>query len=183
MNLLILFHSASGQVAHLAHAIAQGCENEGIEAVLRNPPMLDGRDTEFLPVTKDDLRQCAGLAIGSPSRFGTMSAAMKAFFETTSDLWLSGVMVDKPAAAFGASSSLHGGNEMVLLDQIIPLIHHGMLVTGVPYTDPALAQDHGGATPYGASLVENSTGHPHPHEIEAAQRLGARLAKLIKALA
>lgn len=98
MQLLILFHSASGHVEHLAQAIARGCEREAVEAILRNPPMLDGRDTAHLTVTKDDLRQCNGLAIGSPSRFGTMSAAMKAFFETTSDLWLSGAMVDKPAA-------------------------------------------------------------------------------------
>ncbi|MGB0957874.1 MAG: NAD(P)H-dependent oxidoreductase [Litorivicinus sp.] len=183
MNLLVLFHSSTGHVKTLANAIARGCESQGVEPLLRNPPALDGRDTSQLAVTKDELRNCSGLALGSPTRFGQMATPLKAFFETTSDLWISGDMIDKPAAVFGASSSLHGGNEALLLGMALPLLHHGMLVTGVPYTDPGLAQDRGGVTPYGPSLVENGTGHPHPHEIESAQALGRRLATLIKALA
>lgn len=183
MNLLILFHSSGGHVATLADAIAMGCEGQGVDARLRNPPALDGRETDYLTVTKDELRSCGGLALGSPTRFGQMATPLKAFFETTSDLWLSGELIDKPAGVFGASSSLHGGNEAVLLGMTLPLLHHGMLVTGVPYTDPGLAQDHGGVTPYGPSLVENHSNHPHPHEIASAKALGARLAKLIKALA
>ena len=105
---------------------------------------------------------------------------MKAFFETTSDLWLSGAMVDKPAGVFGASSSLHGGNEAVLLGMTLPLLHHGMLVTGIPYTQAGLNQTQGGGTPYGPTTVENGTGEPHPHELELAHHLGQRLAKLIK---
>lgn len=178
--LLILFHSSTGHVERLALEIAKGAESVGTEAWLRTPDI--GRDTGYLSVSKQDLIDCGGLALGSPARFGSMSSHLKAFFETTSDLWLSGTMIDKPAAVFGASSSLHGGNEAVLLGMALPLIHHGMLFAGVPYTDPALNQQTGGVTPYGATLVENSTSEPHPHELEAAQRMGRRLAKLTQAL-
>lgn len=178
-SLLILFHSSTGNVAKLAEAIAKGSESQGVEALLRSPDT--GREGDYLTVTKDELRDCGGLALGSPARFGGMSSHLKAFFETTSDLWLSGAMVDKPAGVFGASSSLHGGNEAVLLGMAVPLLHHGMLVTGIPYTQPGLAQATGGGTPYGPTLVENATDEPHPHELELAQALGSRLAKLIKA--
>ena len=178
MALLIVFHSATGNVEKLALSIAEGAESQGIEAWLRTPPMP--RDSEYLTVTKDELRACQGLALGSPSRFGSMSSHMKAFFETTSDLWLSGAMVDKPAGVFGASSSLHGGNEAVLLGLTLPLLHHGMLVTGIPYTQAGLNQTQGGGTPYGPTTVENETGEPHSHELELAHHLGQRLARLIK---
>ena len=180
-TLLVLFHSATGHVAQLAEKIAAGAESQGIEALLRNPET--GRETEYLTVTKDELRDCAGLALGSPSRFGGMSSHLKAFFETTSDLWLSGAMIDKPAGVFGASSSLHGGNEAVLLGMALPLLHHGMLVSGIPYSEAGLNSSVGGGTPYGASLVENDSTQPHSHELELAYAQGQRLAKLIKALA
>ncbi|MGB0966250.1 MAG: NAD(P)H-dependent oxidoreductase [Litorivicinus sp.] len=180
-TLLVLFHSATGHVAQLAEKIAAGAESQGVEALLRNPET--GRETPYLTVTKDELRQCSGLALGSPARFGSMSSHLKAFFETTSDLWLSGAMIDKPAGVFGASSSLHGGNEVVLLGMALPLLHHGMLLTGVPYSEAGLNMQQGGGTPYGPSLVENDSNQPHPHELELAFNLGVRLAKLIKALA
>lgn len=178
-SLLVLFHSSTGHVARLAEEIAAGCESQGIEAWLRSPDL--GRESDYLTVTKGELRACGGLAVGSPARFGGMSSHMKAFFETTSDLWLSGAMVDKPAGLFGASSSLHGGNEAVLLNMAIPLLHHGMLVTGIPYTEAGLAANTGGGTPYGPTVVENGQQKPHPHELELARNLGIRLAKLIKA--
>ena len=129
----------------------------------------------YLFATKDDLRNCDGLALGSPARFGTMAAPLKGFLETTSDLWLSGAMIDKPACVFASASSLHEGHEAVLQSMMTPLLHHGMVIMGCPYSDPGLAATEGGGTPYGPTHLDAQTLRPHEHDM--AVRLGERLAK------
>ena len=185
-QILILFYSRSGHIASLAEAIAKGVEDAGGEAKLRTVPNLSPAFSEasgdefeseqgYLYATKTDLRECDGLALGSPSRFGTMAAPLKGFLETTSDLWLSGAMIDKPAAVFASASSLHGGHEAVLQSMMTPLLHHGMLVMGCPYSDPGLAMMEGGGTPYGPTHLDADS--LRPHEEAMAHRLGLRLAK------
>ena len=185
-QILVLFYSRTGHVASLAEAIAEGVEREGSEAKLRTVPALspsyeeptgDHFESEdgYLFATKDDLRDCDGLALGSPSRFGTMAAPLKGFLETTSDLWLSGAMIDKPACVFASASSLHGGHEAVFQSMMTPLLHHGMVIMGCPYSDPGLATTEGGGTPYGPTHLDADT--LRPHEREMAVRLGQRLAK------
>jgi len=185
-QILILFYSRNGHIASLAEAIAKGVEDAGGEAKLRTVPNLNpsfskasGDEFEseqgYLYATKTDLRECDGLALGSPSRFGTMAASLKGFLETTSDLWLSGAMIDKPAAVFASASSLHGGHEAVLQSMMTPLLHHGMLVMGCPYSDPGLAMTEGGGTPYGPTHLDADS--LRPHEEAMAHRLGQRLAK------
>lgn len=185
-QILILFYSRNGHIASLAEAIAKGVEDAGGEAKLRTVPNLSPAFSEasgdefeseqgYLYATKTDLRECDGLALGSPSRFGTMAAPLKGFLETTSDLWLSGAMIDKPAAVFASASSLHGGHEAVLQSMMTPLLHHGMLVMGCPYSDPGLAMMEGGGTPYGPTHLDADS--LRPHEESMAHRLGQRLAK------
>ena len=185
-QILILFYSRNGHIASLAEAIAKGVEDAGGEAKLRTVPNLSPAFSEasgdefeseqgYLYATKTDLRECDGLALGSPSRFGTMAAPLKGFLETTSDLWLSGAMIDKPAAVFASASSLHGGHEAVLQSMMTPLLHHGMLVMGCPYSDPGLAMTEGGRTPYGPTHLDADS--LRPHEEAMAYRLGQRLAK------
>jgi NAD(P)H dehydrogenase (quinone) len=184
-QILILFYSRSGHVAKLAEAIACGIESKGVDAILRTvPPMSPeysspkGNNFEspegYLYATKDDLREMDGLALGSPSRFGTMAAPLKGFLETTSDLWISGALIDKPAAVFASASSLHGGHEAVLQSMMTPLLHHGMVIMGCPYTDPGLASTEGGGTPYGPTHLDAEK--LRSHEEGMAERLGARLA-------
>ena len=185
-QILILFYSRNGHIASLAEAIAKGVEDAGGEAKLRTVPNLSPAFSEasgdefeseqgYLYATKTDLRECDGLALGSPSRFGTMAAPLKGFLETTSDLWLSGAMIDKPAAVFASASSLHGGHEAVLQSMMTPLLHHGMLVMGCPYSDPGLAMTEGGGTPSGPTHLDADS--LRPHEEAMAHRLGQRLAK------
>ena len=185
-QILILFYSRSGHIASLAEAIAKGVEDAGGEVKLRTVPNLSPAFSEssgdefeseqgYLYATKTDFRECDGLALGSPSRFGTMAAPLKGFLETTSDLWLSGAMIDKPAAVFASASSLHGGHEAVLQSMMTPLLHHGMLVMGCPYSDPGLAMMEGGGTPYGPTHLDADS--LRPHEEAMAHRLGLRLAK------
>lgn len=185
-QILILFYSRNGHIASLAEAIAKGVEDAGGEAKLRTVPNLSPAFSEasgdefeseqgYIYATKTDLRECDGLALGSPSRFGTMAAPLKGFLETTSDLWLSGAMIDKPAAVFASASSLHGGHEAVLQSMMTPLLHHGMLVMGCPYSDPGLAMMEGGGTPYGPTHLDADS--LRPHEEAMAHRLGQRLAK------
>ncbi len=185
-QILILFYSRNGHIASLAEAIAKGVEDAGGEAKLRTVPNLSPAFSEasgdefeseqgYLYATKTDLRECDGLALGSPSRFGTMAAPLKGFLETTSDLWLSGAMIDKPAAVVASASSLHGGHEAVLQSMMTPLLHHGMLVMGCPYSDPGLAMMEGGGTPYGPTHLDADS--LRPHEEAMAHRLGQRLAK------
>ncbi|MEQ8231849.1 MAG: NAD(P)H:quinone oxidoreductase [Gammaproteobacteria bacterium] len=186
-EILVLYYSRGGHTAALADAVRQGIDAErGVTARLRTVPPLDAR-TDDVPTqgppyaTKDDLRECAGLALGSPTRFGNMAAPLKAFIDTTSDLWLSGSLIGKPAAVFTSTSSLHGGQESTLLSMMLPLLHHGMLLLGVPYSEAALLATTSGGTPYGASHVAGADNELplSEHERRIARALGRRLAQTV----
>jgi NAD(P)H dehydrogenase (quinone) len=135
--------------------------------------------------THDDLRECAGLALGSPVRFGNMAAPLMAFFDSTSSLWLSGALAGKPVGAFASGSTPHGGQETTPLGMLLPLLHHGMLIVGLPFTEPALSDTGGGGTPYGASRVVPGGGPRALADAERslAQALGARIAGVARRLA
>lgn len=178
--ILVLYHSRHGSVLNLARAIAKGIEKTGVEARIRSVT-----DEQAYPkVSIEDLSQCSGLAMGSPCRFGMMAAPLKAFWESTSTQWLSGALIDKPACVFTSSSSLHGGNETTLLNMSIPLLHHGMLLVGVPYSEPELHNTTSGGTPYGASHVSGLRSDPELSSCEKTicDSLGQRLAGLVKQL-
>ncbi len=189
--ILVLYYSRYGSVASMANLIARGVHMvDGIEARVRTVPSLVST-AEPLPtpvpvpatgdiyVTLDDLKNCAGLAMGSPTRFGNMASPLKYFLDSTSGLWMSGALVDKPAALFTASSSMHGGQESTLLSMMLPLLHQGMLILGLPFTDPVLVNTQTGGTPYGASHVAGT--HTKPLDISEDEKhlclaLGTRLA-------
>lgn len=190
--ILILYYSRHGATARLAKAIAQGVEREGMTAKLRTvaPLVPLGNDQpDPLPeqgppyVTLDDILHCSGLALGSPARFGNMAAPLKHFLDSTSSLWLKGALINKPACVFTSSTSMHGGQESTLLSMMLPLLHHGMVTCGLPYSEPALHETTSGGTPYGVSHVEsmNNKGLSE-HETQLCQAQGKRLAALAKAL-
>ena len=188
--ILVLFVSRTGHVAKLAQSIACGTEKEGIEAKLRvAPPVRPINESNeiskditdkngVLYVSHSDLANCAGLALGTPARFGSPAASLKAFLETTSDLWISGSLIDKPAGVFTSASSLHGGHEGVLQGLMVPLLHHGMVVMGLPYSEAGLSAKTGGGTPYGPS--HHDAEELSLNEEELAESLGRRLAKWTK---
>ncbi len=186
-EILVLYYSRGGRTAALAAEIRQGITAEpGVGARMRTVPPLGARDDDIPAegppyVDKDDLRECAGLALGSPTRFGNMAAPMKAFIDSTSDLWLSGSLIGKPAAVFTSTSSLHGGQETTLLSMMLPLLHHGMLVLGVPYSEAALLATTSGGTPYGASHLAGADNERDisEHERRIARTLGRRLAQTV----
>lgn len=159
--ILVLYYSRHGATERMAKLIARGVEqSSSIEARLRTVPSVSADTKASLPEIPDqgaiycseaDLRDCAGLALGSPTRFGNMAAALKYFLDNTGALWASGALVNKPAAVFTSTSSLHGGQEATLLSMSIPLLHHGMMICGLPYSEPALMRTRSGGTPYGAS--------------------------------
>ncbi len=189
LEILVLYYSRHGAVEKLARLAARGVEAAGARARVRtvaslNPGSDSGTDASAPIATLDDLRECAGLLLGTPTRFGAMAAAMQAFFESTTPLWLSGALVDKPAGAFTSSSTQHGGNEATLLDILRPLLHHGMLIVGLPYTESALSETNSGGTPYGASHVAGSTGNApiSAEERTLAMALGKRVAQTALAL-
>ena len=163
------------------------------EAMLRSLPPVSATSERVDPevpdsgapfATSGDLEECAGLLIGSPGYFGNMAAPLKYFLDQTSPLWLSGAMIGKPAGVFTATSSQHGGQETVLTSMMLPLLHHGMLVTGIPYSEAALNQTRSGGTPYGASHVAGQQGQPlSEHEQSACRALGKRVAELACRLA
>lgn len=193
VRVLVLYYSRNGSTAELARHVARGIEAAGAEAVLRTVPSVA---PEFEPrspaipdagppyATIDDLRSCAGLVLGSPTRFGNMAAPLKHFLERTSDLWLSGSLVDKPAGVFTSSTSAHGGQESTLLTMALPLVHHGMIWVGVPYTSSALFATRSGGGPYGASHVD-ADWNPEISADEAgiAHELGRRVADVARRLA
>ncbi len=190
-QILVLYYSRHGHVRGMAEHIARGVMLvPGASPVLRTVPPW-GAAADAVPedgapfVTKDDLRHCDALALGSPTRFGNMAAAMKAFWDSTSDLWVSGALVDKPAALFTSTASLHGGQESTLLTMMMPLLHHGMLIVGLPYSEPALTATTTGGTPYGASHVAgpNDDRPLSEHERELCVALGKRLARIALRLA
>ena len=193
-DILILYYSRYGAVANMAQLIARGVEEvPGIQARLRTVPDIstvceavqDSIPQQGAPyVTLDDLRNCAGLALGSPTRFGNMAAALKYFLDSTSPLWLSGTLIGKPAAVFTSTSTLHGGQESTLLSMMLPLMHHGMLMLGIPYSETDLLKTTSGGTPYGASHWAglDSKMPISEEEKHLCRALGRRLAETAKRL-
>ncbi|MFO8046681.1 MAG: NAD(P)H:quinone oxidoreductase [Halomonas sp.] len=192
---LILYYSRQGATRAMAERLAAGVESlRGIEARLRTVPPVsptcEAVDPEIpeegaIYASLDDLRHCAGLAIGSPTRFGNMAAPLKHFLDGTSELWLGGALIDRPATAFTSTSSLHGGQESTLLTMLVPLLHHGMVYAGLPYSEIELMETSSGGTPYGAThLAGKRSDRPlDEHERHLAQAQGRRLARLALALA
>lgn len=193
-RILILYYSRSGHTRDMAKAIARGVEKyNGAEAVLRTVPPVSPATEASQPAIPDsgdiyaelvDLASCDGLILGSPTRFGNMAAPLKYFLDTTSSLWMKGALVDKPAAAFTSTSSLHGGQESTLLSMMLPLLHHGMIYTGIPYSEPGLTKTKAGGTPYGASHWAGADNSQvlDEHETALCQALGLRVAKLASKL-
>jgi NAD(P)H dehydrogenase (quinone) len=186
--ILVLYYSRKGSVAKLANLIARGVESLGMEARIRTVPSVSTVCETVAPsvpdegapyATLEDLRDCAGLALGSPTRFGNMAAPLKYFLDASAGLWLEGALIDKPAAVFTSTGSMHGGQESTLLSMILPLLHHGMCILGLPYSEQALASTTSGGTPYGASHVAGIDDSLPITEDEKklAIALGARLAK------
>lgn len=186
IDILVLYYSRHGTTAELARQVARGIDGAaGARARLRTVPALAGAagtvPAEGAPyATHDDLRDCAGLVLGSPVRFGNMAAPLMAFFDSTSALWLTGVLAGKPAAAFTSGSTMHGGQETTPLGMLLPLLHHGMLIVGLPFTESALSTTTGGGTPYGASRVVQDGGSRVLTDAERhlAQALGRRVASI-----
>ena len=185
--ILVLYYSRNGATSEMARQIARGIELGGLEARLRTVPAVSAECEAVAPAipdqgapfaSVDDLKNCAGLALGSPTRFGNMAAPLKYFLDGTSSLWLSGGLVGKPAAVFTSTASLHGGQESTLLSMMLPLLHHGMLITGIPYSEAALLETTGGGTPYGASHHAGADGKRalDQHEKSLCRALGQRLA-------
>lgn len=194
-DILVLYYSRHGATAEMARQVARGVEQvTGMSARLRTVPevstvveaVADSIPEQGAPyVELDDLRACAGLALGSPTRFGNMAAPLKYFLDTTSPLWLSGDLIGKPAGVFTSTSSLHGGQETTLVSMMLPLMHHGMLLMGLPYSEPELLSTRSGGTPYGPSHVAGADGQAPVTEEERklCQALGRRIAETARALA
>lgn len=190
-DILVLYYSRHGATAELARQVARGVDGvTGCRARLRTVPPQGATGAVTTPAdgaalaTHEDLRECAGLVLGSPVRFGNMAAPLMAFFDGTSSLWLTGVLAGKPAGAFTSGSTLHGGQETTPLGMLLPLLHHGMLIVGLPFTEAALSETSGGGTPYGASRVvrEGERRALTDEERKLAQALGARVASVALAL-
>lgn len=187
---LVLYYSRQGSTAAMAQLIARGVEQAGdIEARLRTVPPVSPDHKASVPNVPEtgavycsdaDLRDCSALAMGSPTRFGNMAAPLKYFLDNTGALWASGALVDKPAAVFTSTSSLHGGQESTLLSMSLPLLHHGMLICGLPYSQPQLMRTRSGGTPYGASHLSgiNSDLPLTEDEQQLCLALGKRLGDL-----
>jgi len=191
--ILVLYYSRHGATAEMARQIARGVEQGGLEARLRTVPAVSAECAAVAPevpadgavyASLDDLRHCAGLALGSPTRFGNMAAPLKHFLDGTSGLWLTGELVGKPAGVFTSTASLHGGQESTQLSMLLPLLHHGMLVCGLPYSEAALLETRGGGTPYGASHHAGQDGKRalDEHETALCRALGRRLAQTAQKL-
>ena len=191
---LVLYYSRQGATEAMAQQIARGVELvEGVGARVRTVPAISANTAQSedeIPASgplyceNEELRDCSGLVLGSPTRFGNMAAPMKYFFDQTSSLWLSGDMIDKPAAVFTSTSSLHGGQESTLLSMMLPLLHHGMLIAGLPYSESGLMRTESGGTPYGAShWAGNDNNRPlDDDEASLCRALGRRVAQLSVAL-
>ncbi len=188
-EILVLFYSRKGTTAELARQVCRGIESvPGAKAKLRTVPQVSTVIEQLEPAvpsegppfaTHDDLRECDGLVLGSPTRFGNMAAPLKYFLDGTSGLWASGDLANKPAAVFTSTQTMHGGQETTLLSMMMPLIHHGMYIVGLPYTEPALTHTRSGGSPYGASHVAGlSAGKLTDDERLLAALLGKRVAEL-----
>ncbi|MEC9248025.1 MAG: NAD(P)H:quinone oxidoreductase [Pseudomonadota bacterium] len=184
-EILILYYSRTGHTKMLAREIEKGIFSHGsCDVKMRTVAPLTGSTTSAqedntVIVTKDDLKNCDGLALGSPTRFGSMATPLKVFFDQTSDIWMSGHLIDKPAVVFTSTSSMHGGQEATLLSMTVPLLHHGMIILGIPYSDSSLMDTSTGGTPYGASHLAGSNNKKQlsKEEESVAKTLGKRLAK------
>lgn len=193
-KILILYYSRYGSTEKMAQLIARGvAQASDCDAVIRTVPSVSANteateatvpDTGAPYATLEDLKNCDGLILGSPTRFGNMAAPLKYFLDGTSALWLSGDLAGKPAGLFTSTASMHGGQESTLLSMMIPLIHHGMLVTGIPYTEKELVETQTGGTPYGAShLAGPESNNPiSDHEKALCIALGKRVAELASKL-
>ena len=193
-EILILYYSRGGSVAQLARHIARGVEEvPGMQARLRTvPPVAPVTETAAAPVPEDgapyasnrDLAECSGIALGSPTRFGNMAAPMKHFIDGLGAEWASGTLVGKPACVFTSTATMHGGQESTLLTMMLPLLHHGMVLVGLPFTEAALSTTRSGGTPYGASHVAGGQDDPTPtdDEKQLARALGRRLADVARKL-
>jgi NAD(P)H dehydrogenase (quinone) len=194
-EVLVLYYSRTGATAELARQVCRGVEAvAGATARLRTvPPVAAASEEPARPVpasgppyvTLDDLRDMQGLVLGSPTRFGNMAAPLKYFLDSTAALWLSGALAGKPAGVFTSTQTLHGGQETTLVSMMLPLLHHGMLLVGLPYTERALNETTSGGTPYGASHVSGANGTSALSDAEKilAQALGRRVAQLAVQLA
>ena len=189
-EILVLFYSQHGAVRQMAQLVARGVEQvPGVQARLRTVPKISTVCEATAPAipeegppyaTLQDLKECVGIALGSPTRFGNMAAPMKYFWDGTSSLWVQHTLVGKPAALFTSSGSMHGGQESTLLSMMLPLLHHGMVIVGLPYSEPELNLTQQGGTPYGAS---HTAGLAHDQPISESERklcmvLGKRLAQV-----
>jgi NAD(P)H dehydrogenase (quinone) len=194
-EILIVYYSRHGATAELARHAARGVETvSGCSATLRTVPAVSAeneRPVKAVPdagapyATLDDLRRCDGLLLGSPTRFGNMAAPLKYFLDGTSSLWLDGSLSGKPAGVFSASQTLHGGQESTLLSMMLPLVHHGMMFMGIPFTERGLNQTRSGGTPYGATHVAGIASQPGTltdDEITLARVQGKRIAEVAAAL-
>lgn len=193
-EILVLYYSRQGSTAALARQVCRGVDGvAGMRARLRTVAPLSTSIERLDPAvpddgppyaSHDDLAACCGLVLGSPTRFGNMAAPMKHFWDGTSALWLSGALVDKPAGVFTSTQTLHGGQEATLLSMMLPLLHHGMYLVGLPYTHKGLTETRAGGTPYGASHVAGTSGQGvlADAERDLAQALGARVALLASRL-
>ncbi len=194
-DILVLYYSRHGNVAAMAHKIAHGVEEvPGFRARLRTVPAVSTvceATEDSIPAagppyaTHEDLMECAGLVLGSPTRFGNMAAALKYFLDGTSGLWLSGALIGKPAAVFTSTGTLHGGQESTLLSMMLPLLHHGMLLLGLPYSEADLMNTASGGTPYGASHTAglNESRPLTEEEKRLCRALGRRVAETAARLA
>ncbi|MDG2502254.1 MAG: NAD(P)H:quinone oxidoreductase [Porticoccaceae bacterium] len=183
--ILVLYYSRNGHVKMLADQLALGIESAGMEARLRTVPAVSAvceASEESIPASgdiycsDDDLSNCAGLLLGSPTRFGNMAAPLKYFLDGTAGLWMNGALINKPAGAFTSTSSHHGGQESTLLTMMMPMLHQGMVFAGVPYSEAALSATKTGGTPYGATHVEGD--NLSTEEIQICQAQGKRIALL-----
>ena len=192
--ILVLYYTRYGATGKMARLIARGVEQaEGMEARVRTVPAVSPATEQTEPetptegavyCTESDLRECAGLIVGSPTRFGNMAAALKYFIDGTGSIWGSGDLVDKPVATFTSTSSMHGGQETTLLTMALPLLHHGMIYCGIPYTEKTLHTTTTGGTPYGASHLATAGGPNEISEDEAVlcKALGRRVAEIARKL-
>lgn len=189
-EVLVLYYSQGGAVREMAQLIARGIESQaGIKARIRSVPKVSSNCEATEPdipasgdpyVELSDLQECIGLALGSPTRFGNMAAAMKYFLDSTVSTWLKGDLIGKPAAVFTSSGSMHGGNEATLLSMMLPLLHHGMVMVGIPYSEAQLSATKTGGTPYGASHVAGANDDLpiSPDERQLCLALGKRLGQI-----